>query len=66
MKFIRNISIKWKVMFPIIILAFLLLVTCVQSNIATARMMEFSEEISQSLTEITPDVEEIFAKQEGL
>lgn len=53
-------------MFPIIILAFLLLVTCVQSNVATARMMGFSEEISQSLTEITPDVEEIFAKQEGL
>ena len=62
MKFIRNISIKWKVMFPIIILAFLLLVTCIQSNIATARMMEFSEEISQSLTEITPEAEEILAQ----
>lgn len=66
MKFIRNISIKWKVMFPIIILAFLLLVTCIQSNIATARMMEFSEEISQNLTEITPEVEEGFAQQKSL
>ena len=66
MKLIRNMSMKWKVMLPIIILAFLLLITCVQSNIATARMMEYSTEISESLTEITPEVEEIFQQQENL
>ena len=63
---IRNMSIKWKVMLPIIILAFLLLITCVQSNIATARMMQFSTQISQSLTEITPEVQEVIAQQESL
>ena len=66
MKWIRNISMKWKVMFPIIILAFLLLITCIQSNIATAKMMQYSKEISESLTEITPDVEAIFVQQESL
>jgi len=66
MKLIKNMSIKWKVMLPIIILAFLLLITCVQSNIATARMTRFSTQISQSLTEITPEVEEIIAQQESL
>ena len=63
---IRNMSIKWKVMLPIIILAFLLLITCVQSNIATARMMQYSTQISQSLTEITPEVQEVIAQQESL
>ena len=66
MKLIRNMSIKWKVMLPIIILAFLLIVTCLQSNIATARMMQFSTQMSQSLTEISPEVEAIFAQQEAL
>lgn len=66
MKIIRNISIKWKVMLPIIILAFLLLITCLQSSIATARMMELSAQISQSLTEITPEVQEILTQQEKL
>ena len=63
---IRNMSIKRKVMLPIIILALLLLITCVQSDIANARMMEYSTQISESLTEITPEVQEIFEKQQAL
>jgi len=66
MKLIKNMSIKWKVMLPIIILSFLLLVTCIQSNIATARMTRFSTQISESLMEITPEVEEIITQQESL
>lgn len=66
MKIIKNMSIKWKVMMPIVILAFLLFAACLQSNIATARMMQYSTQISQSLTEITPEVQEIFAQQESL
>lgn len=66
MKIIRNMSIKWKVMLPILILAFLLLITCLQSNIANARMMQYSTQISESLTEITPEVKEIFERQENL
>ena len=66
MNLIRNMSIKNKVMLPIIILALLLLITCVQSDIANARMMEYSTQISESLIEITPEVQEIFDKQEAL
>lgn len=66
MTLIRNMSIKWKVMLPIIILAFLLLVTCLQSNIATAKMMQFSTQMAENLTEITPEVEALFAQQEAL
>ncbi len=66
MKIIRDMSIKWKVMLPIIILAFLLLIACLQANIATARMMQYSTQISESFTEITPEVEEIIKQQESL
>lgn len=66
MKIIRNMSIKWKIVLPIIILASLLLIACLQSNIASARMMEYSTQISQSLTEITPEIQDIFEKQENL
>ncbi|MBR5564675.1 MAG: methyl-accepting chemotaxis protein [Roseburia sp.] len=66
MKIIRNMSIKWKVMLPIIILAMLLLITCIQSNIANSIMMQYSRQISDSLIEITPEVKEIFEQQESL
>lgn len=66
MKFIRNMSIKRKVMLPIIILAVLLLITCVQSNIATAMMMKYSAQVAENLTEITPEMQEILNAQEGL
>lgn len=66
MKIIKNISIKWKVMMPIIILAFLLFAACLQSNIATARMMQYSTQIAQGLTEITPEIKEVIAQQESL
>lgn len=66
MKIIRNMSIKFKIVLPIIILASLLLIACLQSNIASARMMEYSTQISQSLTEITPEIQDIFEKQENL
>jgi len=57
MKLVRNISIKWKVLLPIAILAALLLITCLQSNIATDMMAEKSLKITEHLTEITPEVE---------
>ena len=66
MKIIRNMSIKWKVSLPIIILALLLFVTCLQSNIANSMMMEYSIQISDSLGEMTPEVQAIFEKQEAL
>ena len=66
MKFIRNMSIKWKVMLPILILAGLLLITCIQSNIATAMMMKYSAQVAENLTEITPEMQEVLNAQEGL
>ena len=66
MKFIRNISIKWKVMLPILILAGLLLITCLQSNIATAMIMKYSAQVAENLTEITPEMQEALNAQEGL
>lgn len=66
MKLIRNMSIKWKVMVPICILAFLLIVTCIQANIASDRMMETSKEISGHLTEVTPEVEALLESQNSL
>ena len=66
MKFIRNMSIKWKVMVPIGLLALLLLITCIQSNIATNMMVEKSVKITEHLTEITPEVETLLAEQNKL
>ncbi len=66
MKFIRNMSIKWKVMVPIGLVAFLLIVTCFQSNIASNRMMEKSVKISEYLTEVTPEVENLLEEQNSL
>lgn len=66
MKLIRNMSIKWKVVLPIAVLSFLLFVTCLQSNIANARMMQFSAQMVESLGEITPEVEEILTAQNNL
>ncbi len=66
MKFVRNMSIKWKVMVPIALVTFLLLITCVQSNIATNRMMETSLEISGHLTELTPEVQTLLDGQNKL
>ena len=66
MKIIRNMSIKWKVSLPIIILALLLFITCLQSNIANSMMMDYSTQVSQSLGEVTPEVQAIFDKQEAL
>jgi len=66
MKFVRNMSIKWKVMVPIGLLAFLLLVTCIQSNIATDMMVEKSVKITEHLTEVAPEVETLLAEQNTL
>lgn len=62
----RNISIKWKVMLPIAVLAFLLLITCFQSNIATDRMNSASVKITENLSEITPEVEKLLEEQSNL
>lgn len=65
-KIIRNMSIKWKVILPIAILTAMLIITVLQSNIATAKMIEYSKEITGELTEVTPQMEEILEKQESL
>ena len=65
-KSIRNISIKWKVLLPIFILALLLIITCLQSNIALDMMMEKSLKITENLTEITPEVEALLTQQNNL
>ena len=66
MKFVRDMSIKWKVMVPIGLLALLLLITCIQSNIATNMMVEKSVKITEHLTEITPEVEALLEEQNKL
>lgn len=66
MKFVKNMSIKWKVMIPIGLLALLLLITCIQSNIATDMMVEKSVKISEHLTEVTPEVETLLEEQNKL
>ena len=66
MKFIRNMSIKWKVMVPIGLVAFLFIVTCLQANIASNRMMEKSVKISEYLTEVTPEVKTLLEEQNSL
>ena len=66
MKFVKNMSIRWKVMVPIALVAFLLLITCIQSNIATNMMVEKSLKISDHLTEVTPEVETLLQEQTKL
>ncbi len=66
MKFIRNLSIKWKLMLPIALVTFLLLATCLQSNIATNRTAETSLKLSEHLTEITPEIEALLESQNSL
>lgn len=66
MKFIRNLSIKCKVLIPIALLAFLLLVTCLQANVATNMMAEKSVKIAEHLTEVTSEVESLLEEQEEL
>lgn len=66
MKLIRNMSIKWKVMLPIVILSGLLLITCLQSNIANERMMEFSSQIAANMKEVTPEIQSILDAQNSL
>ena len=59
MKLLRNVSIKWKLLIPIFVLAILLLITCLQSNIATGMLIDYSEEIARQLTEHNPQVDEL-------
>lgn len=66
MKFIRNISIKWKVMAPICLLVFLLFATCLQASIAADMMRDVSLKISEKLTEITPEVETLLEEQNSM
>lgn len=66
MKMIRNMSIKWKVMLPIVLLAVLLVVTCIQSSIANSMLIAYSTQITEQLTEITPEMQEILQQQQSL
>lgn len=70
MKGLRNISIKWKIIVPIVVLAFLMFVSCLQANIATNRMMNAFWEL-QSLMEGSGSVDgdrvnEMILAQENL
>lgn len=59
-------SLKWKVILPIAVLSFLLFATCLQSNVANARMMQFSARMAANLEEITPEIEAILTEQNNL
>lgn len=63
MGFIRNISIKWKVMVPIVILAFILFAACLQSNIATNRMMNGTIEVTDKYEQSVAELEELLADE---
>ena len=66
MKFLRNVSIKWKLLIPIFVLALLILITCLQSNIATGMLIDYSEEIANHLTEHNPQVDDLLVRQQAL
>lgn len=66
MKFIRNMSIKWKIMLPIVILAAMLVIAVVQSNVATSIMIKYSSQIVEGIDEVTPQMQELIDKQESL
>lgn len=66
MKLIRNLSIKWKVIVPLAVLAFLLFATCLQSNIANDRMLHLSAQMVENLGEMTPEVEAVLRTQNNL
>ena len=66
MGFMKNISIKWKILVPIIVLSFLLLAACIQANVATDKMIELSMKIAGELTESTTEVEELLTEQNNL
>lgn len=66
MKLLRNVSIKWKLLIPIFALALLVLITCLQSNIATEMLIDYSEQIASQLTEHNPQVDELLVRQQAL
>ena len=66
MKLLRNVSIKWKLLIPIFVLALLILITCLQSNIATGMLIDYSEEIANHLTEHNPQVDDLLVRQQAL
>ncbi|MBQ7944398.1 MAG: methyl-accepting chemotaxis protein [Lachnospiraceae bacterium] len=66
MKFVGNLSIRWKILIPLAVLAFVLFAACLQGTIATNVMKEYSEQIASNLTEVTPELEDILAKQTSL
>ena len=66
MKLFRNVSIKWKLLIPIFVLAALVLITCLQSNIATGMLIDYSEEIASHLTGSNAQVEQLLTKQQAL
>ena len=66
MKIIKNISIKWKILVPIVMLSALLIIACIQANVATDMIIEISMEIAEGLTETSLEAEDLLAEQKSL
>lgn len=66
MQWIRNISVKWKIMVPIFILFLILFVACVQGNIATNMVMEGTIEVANKYEQSMEELEVIFSDVNAL
>ena len=66
MKWIRNISVKWKIMIPIFILFFILFIACVQGNLATNVVMEGTIEVANKYEQSMEELETILTDAEAL
>ncbi len=66
MKWIRNISIRWKIMVPIFILALVLFVACVQGNLATQMIMDGTIEVANKYEQSITELETLFSDQNAL
>ena len=66
MKWIRNISVKWKIMVPILILFFILFVACIQGNIAMLRIMNGTLNVADRYEQGMEEIEMIFSDLDAL
>lgn len=66
MKWLRNISVKWKIMIPIFSLFLILFVACVQGNIATNMVMEGTIEVANEYEKSMQELAEILLNADAL
>lgn len=66
MNIVKNMSIKWKILAPIFILSAILIIACIQANVATDMMIDISMEIAEGLTDTSAEAEELLAEQQSL